>query len=167
MMFGTRPGSLLADTKIDMAVNPLGFLRRALHLWDPAQFGQLQDQAVGYFFPMGPFFVAGKLLAIPGWVVQRLWLTALSVAAFLGSSGSPGGWIGTPGTRIAAGMAYALAPRALTLLGVNSGELLPATMAPLVLIPLVRLLRHGQDLGRLGRLGPRPSRPSPSRSAAG
>src|SRR5579864_3431244 len=65
MMFATRPGSLLADTKIDMAVNPLGFLRRALQLWDPAQFGQLQDQAVGYFFPMGTFFAAGKLLAIP------------------------------------------------------------------------------------------------------
>ena len=153
MMFSTRPGSLLADTKIDMAINPLGFLGRAAHLWDPAQFGQLQDQAVGYFFPMGPFFVVGKLLAIPGWVVQRLWLTALSVTAFLGLVRLARRLnLGTDGTRIAAGMAYALAPRALTLLGVNSGELLPAMMAPLVLIPLVRLLRHGQDLGRLGRL---------------
>jgi arabinofuranan 3-O-arabinosyltransferase len=153
MMFATRPGSLLADTKIDMAVNPLGFLSRAAHLWDPAQFGQLQDQAAGYFFPVGPFFAAGKLLAIPGWVVQRLWLTALAVAAFLGVVRLARRLeLGTDGTRIAAGLAYALAPRALTLLGVNSGELLPAMMAPLVLIPLVRLLRDGQELGRPRRL---------------
>jgi arabinofuranan 3-O-arabinosyltransferase len=153
LAFVTRPGSLLADTKIDLPVNPAGFLRRALQLWDPAQFGQLQDQAVGYFFPMGPFFVLGKLLAIPGWIVQRLWLTAVSSVAFLGVvrlSRRLG--IGTPGTRIAAGLAYALAPRALTLLGVNSGELLPAAVLPLVLIPLVRLLRHGPELDRRGRL---------------
>jgi arabinofuranan 3-O-arabinosyltransferase len=153
LAFLTHPGDIIADTKIDMAVNPVGFLRRALQLWDPAQFGQLQNQAVGYFFPMGPFFVAGKLLAVPGWIVQRLWLTAISAASFLGvvrlcSRLS----IGTPGTGIAAGMAYALAPRALTLLGVNSGELLPAAMLPLVLIPVVRLMRHGQELGPAGRL---------------
>ena len=153
LAFVTRPGSILADTKIDMAVDPAGFLRRALHLWDPAQFGQLQDQAVGYFFPMGPFFVLGKLIALPAWVVQRLWLTALSVAAFLGVLRLAARLeIGTPGTRIAAGLAYALAPRALTLLGVNSGELLPAAILPLVLIPLVRLMRHGPEMGRRDRL---------------
>ncbi len=153
LAFLTRPGDIIADTKIDMAVDPLGFLRRALQLWDPAQFGQLQNQAVGYFFPMGPFFVVGKLLAIPGWIVQRLWLTAISIAAFGGVVRLSSRFgLGTPGTRIAAGMAYALAPRALTLLGVNSGELLPAAMLPLVLIPLVRLLRDGQQLGTGGRL---------------
>src|SRR5580692_4117377 len=71
LAFPTRPGNILADTKIDLAVNPLGFLHRALQLWDPSQFGQLQNQAVGYLFPMGPFFALGKLMALPGWVVQR------------------------------------------------------------------------------------------------
>ena len=52
------------------------------------------------------------------------------------------------GTRIASGFAYALAPRALGLMGVNSGEFLPAAMLPLILIPLVRLLRHGHELDR-------------------
>jgi arabinofuranan 3-O-arabinosyltransferase len=153
LAFVTRPGSILADTKIDMAVDPADFLRRALHLWDPAQFGQLQDQAVGYFFPMGPFFVLGKLIALPAWVVQRLWLTAISVAAFLGVvrlAARLG--IGTPGSRIVAGLAYALAPRALTLLGVNSGELLPVAILPLILIPLVRLMRHGPEMDGRARL---------------
>src|ERR1700733_5395285 len=106
LAFATRPGNILADTKIDLAVNPVGFLHRALQLWDPAQFGQLQNQAVGYLFPMGPFFALGKLIALPGWVVQRLWLTALSVAAFLGTVQLARRLeIGTQGTRIAAGLA--------------------------------------------------------------
>jgi arabinofuranan 3-O-arabinosyltransferase len=153
LAFVTRPGSILADTKIDMAIDPAGFLSRALHLWDPAQFGQLQNQSVGYFFPMGPFFVLGKLIALPGWVVQRLWLTAISVAAFLGIVRLAARLeIGSPGSRIAAGLAYALAPRALTLLGVNSGELLPAAMLPLILIPLVSLMRHAPEMSRRDRL---------------
>src|ERR1700722_2913413 len=153
LAFVTRPGNIIADTKIDMAVDPLGFLKRAFQLWDPSQFGQLQNQAVGYFFPMGPFFVLGKLLAFPAWVVQRLWLTVLFIAAFLGTvrlSSRLG--IGTPGTQIAAGFGYALAPRALSLMGVNSGAVLPAAMLPLILIPLVRLLRHGHELARRGKL---------------
>jgi arabinofuranan 3-O-arabinosyltransferase len=153
LAFVTRPGSILADTKIDMAINPVGFLERATQLWDPSQFGQLQNQAFGYFFPMGPFFVIGKLLVLPAWVTQRLFITALLVTAFLGTVrfASRVG-IGTPATRLAAGFAYALAPRALTLVGVNSGEFLPAAMLPLVLIPLVRLLRHGNEMDFAGKL---------------
>jgi arabinofuranan 3-O-arabinosyltransferase len=153
LAFVTRPGNIIADTKIDMAIDPVSFLDRALQLWDPAQFGQLQNQAVGYFFPMGPFFVAGKLLALPSWVVQRLWLTALFIAAFLGTvrlSARLG--IGTPASRTAAGLGYALAPRGLSLMGINSGEFLPAAMLPLILIPLVRLLRHGHEMDRRQKL---------------
>jgi len=153
LAFVTRPGNIIADTKIDMALDPASFLQRALQLWDPAQFGQLQNQAVGYFFPMGPFFVAGKLLALPSWVIQRLWLTALFIAAFLGTvrlSSRLG--IGTPASRIAAGFGYALAPRGLSLMGINSGEFLPAATLPLILIPLVRLLRHGHEMDRRQKL---------------
>jgi arabinofuranan 3-O-arabinosyltransferase len=153
LAFLTRPGSIIADTKIDLAVNPLGFLERALHLWDPAQLGQLQDQAVGYFFPVGPFFVLGKLIALPPWVVQRLWISALLLAAFLGVTRLTARLgIGTPSTRIAAGFAYALAPRALGLLGVVSGEFLPAAMLPWILIPLVRAVRQGRELGVMGQV---------------
>ncbi|MCP9979682.1 DUF3367 domain-containing protein [Actinomadura madurae] len=85
LAFGTRPGAILADTKIDMAVNPLGFLGRALHLWDPEQFGQLQNQAVGYLFPMGPFFALGDVAGMPAWVTQRFWLALLMCLAFVGT----------------------------------------------------------------------------------
>ncbi len=140
--FVTAPGNIIADTKLDLVINPAGFLCRALSLWDPQQFGQLQDQANGYLFPMGPFFLLGKLAALPPWVIQRLWIGALLVAAFLGTvrlAGRLG--IGTPWTRIAAGLAYALSPAALSLLGEISSEWLPAAMLPWILLPLVTATR--------------------------
>ncbi|TDD72544.1 DUF3367 domain-containing protein [Actinomadura darangshiensis] len=141
LAFGTRPGAILADTKIDMAVNPLGFLGRALHLWDPEQFGQLQNQAVGYLFPMGPFFALGDVIGMPAWITQRFWLALLMCLAFTGT------WrlaarlgIGGPGasaSRLFAAMAYALAPNGLATLGQISSEYLPVAMLPWIVLPLV------------------------------
>jgi arabinofuranan 3-O-arabinosyltransferase len=142
--FLTVPGNLIADTKLDLAVNPDGFLARALHLWDPQQFGQLQDQAAGYLFPMGPFFALGHLAGLEPWVIQRLWIGTVSTAAFLGIvllAGRLG--IGSPSSRIAAGLAYAASPAALTLIGGLSSEFLPAAMAPWILLPLVRVAQGG------------------------
>ncbi len=66
------PGLLVSDTKFDLAVAPAGFLTRSIHLWDPlGAFGQLQNQAYGYLWPMGPFFLLGSVLDVPGWVIQR------------------------------------------------------------------------------------------------
>jgi arabinofuranan 3-O-arabinosyltransferase len=141
----TAPGRIIADTKLDLAINPAAFLARALSLWDPQQFGQLQDQAVGYLFPMGPFFYLGRLAALQPWVIQRLWISAVAVTAFLGTvrlAGRLG--IGTSWTRVAAGCAYALSPAGLTLIGGLSAEFLPAAMLPWILIPLVDATRGGR-----------------------
>jgi arabinofuranan 3-O-arabinosyltransferase len=140
--FVTAPGNIIADTKIDLAVNPLGFLERALQVWDPSQFGQLQDQAYGYLFPVGPFFLLGHLMALPPWAVQRLWIAAILIAAFLGIvrlAARLG--IGTSASQIAAGFAYALSAPALSLLGVLSSEYLPAGMLPWILLPIVRAVQ--------------------------
>src|SRR3712207_8955517 len=56
--------------------------------------------------------------------------------------------IGSRETRIVAGLAYAVAPRALTLVGTVSAELLPYCVAPWVLIPLVRGARIGHPRDR-------------------
>lgn len=139
------PGELVGDTKLDLAVDPLSFLARALSLWDAEGFaGQMQYQAYGYFFPMGPFFALGDLVGLPMWVVQRLWLAALMCTAFLGTVLLARRLrIGTPSTALLAGVAYAMAPRMLTSLAVTSVEVTPMALAPWVLVPLAGLARHG------------------------
>ncbi len=141
LAFIQSPGLIVADTKIDLAVEPVGFLGRALHLWDPAgAFGQLQNQAYGYLWPMGPFFVVGTGIGLPAWAVQRLWWALLLVVAYLGAvrlAGRLG--IGTPASRLIAGVAFALSPRILTELGALSVEAWPSAVAPWVLLPLVDL----------------------------
>jgi len=135
--FVTAPGDIISDTKLDLAINPARFLARALTMWDPTQFGQLQNQAVGYLFPMGPFFVLGKLIGLDPWVIQRLWIGSVLIAAFLGTVALAGRLgIGTPWTRIVAGLSYAMSPLGLSLLGVLSAQFLPAAMLPWVLLPL-------------------------------
>ncbi|GAA2622862.1 alpha-(1-_3)-arabinofuranosyltransferase [Actinomadura fulvescens] len=138
LVTSTRPGRILADTKIDMAVNPLGFLGRALHLWDPAQFGQLQNQAAGYFFPMGPFYALGDLIGLPAWITQRLWLSLLLCAAFLGAKRLAERFgLGGPVSRLVGALAYALGPHGLSALGQASWEYLPLAMLPWIILPLV------------------------------
>src|SRR4051794_577528 len=145
LVFAQSAGRTASDTKLDLVVDPLRFLHRALSLWDPlGGAGQLQNQAYGYLFPMGPFFALGKLMALPPWVVQRGWESALLVAAFLGTvrlgrlAGGAAFW-----PKVAAGLVYALAPRMLSELGSISSELMPVAILPWLLIALVVGSRQG------------------------
>ncbi|MFC8044897.1 alpha-(1-_3)-arabinofuranosyltransferase family protein [Nocardia sp. NPDC057353] len=136
LSFLQTPGRTVADTKYDLAQNPLGFLERAAHLWSSqAPMGQVQNQAYGYFFPHGTFFSAGHLLGLPAWVTQRIWWALLLLAGFWGvvrlcqTLG-----IGSRGSRVVAAAAFALSPRVLTTLGSISSETLPMMLAPWVLL---------------------------------
>ncbi|WP_219469917.1 alpha-(1-_3)-arabinofuranosyltransferase domain-containing protein [Nonomuraea rhizosphaerae] len=145
LSFTTKPGNVISDTKLDLALNPIGWLERAAHLWDLQHFGQLQNQVAGYLFPMGPFFALGDLVNLAPWVTQRLWLTLLMCVAFLGVERLARQLgLGTPGTRIVGALAYALAPRALSIIGEISIEWLPAAMLPWILIPLLTASETGQ-----------------------
>jgi arabinofuranan 3-O-arabinosyltransferase len=138
--FLSDPGRIAADTKIDLTADPWAFLGRSLSMWEPLGFfGQLQNQAYGYLFPMGPFFAIGESAGVPAWVLQRAWWSVLLLAAFLGVYWLSG-LLGVKSTlaRVLAGLAYALAPRMVTELGPVSAEVLPFAVAPWVLIPLVR-----------------------------
>ncbi|WP_405094911.1 alpha-(1-_3)-arabinofuranosyltransferase family protein [Micromonospora sp. NBC_01412] len=140
-----RPGRTTFDTKLDLAVDPIGFMARALHLWNPeAASGELQQQAYGYLFPMGPFFAVGDLLGLPPWVTQRAWSALLLCVGYLGVVLLARALrIGAEPGRLLAGLAYALAPRMLTEIGPLSAEMLPVVVLPWVLLPLAAVRRIG------------------------
>lgn len=137
------PGRIATDTKLDLAVDPGAFLGRTLHLIDPqAAFGEIPNQAAGYLFPMGPFFAGGHALGVPMWLVQRTWLGLVLVVAMLGTrlvARRLG--IGSSATQTLAGLAYALAPAVLGVVGTQSGGVLPTALAPWALLPLIGEIR--------------------------
>lgn len=145
LAFIQRPGEVTFDTKLDLTEEPVEFLKRALSLWNPeASFGELQNQAYGYLFPIGPYFALGDAAGVPSWVVQRLWTALLLVLAY-------GGVVllcralavGTPTARLVAGLAYALCPRMVATLGPISAEALIVSIVPWTVLPLVLWRRLG------------------------
>ncbi|WP_165354358.1 alpha-(1-_3)-arabinofuranosyltransferase domain-containing protein [Nocardioides glacieisoli] len=139
LAFSQAPGLLTFDTKFDLVVDPWHYLERGLHLWDSnGAIGQLQNQAYGYLWPMGPFFAVGSSLGIPGWAVQRLFMALVLAVGFSGTA-----YVARAlGVRshlacLVAGFAYALSPRMLTTVGTISIEAWPSALAPWVLLPLV------------------------------
>ena len=143
--FAQSSGQMVADTKFDLVTAPRRFLASSLRLWDPsAAFGQLQNQAYGYAWPMGPFFVLGELVRLPPWVVQRLWWALLLCVAFFGILRLARKLdLGTPGTQVLAAFAFVVTPRITTLLGGVSVEIWPMALAPWVLLPLVHAGERG------------------------
>jgi arabinofuranan 3-O-arabinosyltransferase len=146
LSFAQAPGQIAPDTKLDLTANPLRFLARAANLWNSdLPFGQAQNQAYGYLFPHGAFFLAGDVLGLPGWVTQRLWWALLLVVGFWGllrvaEALGDGRGIGSPASRLLGAAAFALSPRVLTTLGSISSETLPMMLAPWVLLPVIRAL---------------------------
>lgn len=138
-----NPGRIVADTKIDLVLDPWTYLGRSQSAWDShAFFGQLQNQAYGYLFPMGPFFGITRSLGIPEWACQRLWWSLVLVTAFLGCYLLVRRF-GLAGPRVAILVAFAFAasPRMLTVLGPISIEGWPSAMTPWLVLGAHRLLR--------------------------
>ena len=144
--FSQDPRWIAPDTKLDLTVNPGGFLSRAFVLWDPqAAAGQLQNQAYGYLFPSGPFFWLGHAMGLPAWVIQRTWWCIVLLVGFHGMRLLLERFaVGSSASRIIASFAYALAPRMLEGLGAVSSEIWPMAVAPWVLLPLVSVTPGGE-----------------------
>jgi len=146
LSFGSSPGQISPDTKLDLTANPLRFLARATNLWNSElPFGQAQNQAYGYLFPHGTFFLAGHLLGLPAWITQRLWWALLLTVGFWGLLRvAEALGIGSPTSRAVAAAAFALSPRVLSTLGSISSETLPIMLAPWVLLPTILALRDDE-----------------------
>ncbi len=125
-MLASSPGSISADTKVYLYLDPGRLLDRATSMWDPhVGLGTVTHQTVGYLWPMGPWFWAFDRLGAPDWVAQRLWWSALITAAVAGTAFllRRFEW---PGVAIwPASLVYGLSPYLLTLFARLSGVLLP------------------------------------------
>ena len=143
LTFLQSPGRIAPDTKLDLTANPLRFLSRAADLWNSdLPFGQAQNQAYGYLFPHGAFFLTGDVLGVPGWITQRLWWALLLTVGFWGLLRvAEVLGIGTTASRVVAATAFTLSPRVLTTLGAISSETLPMMLAPWVLLPVIYVMR--------------------------
>lgn len=135
-------GRIAADTKHDLVANPAGFLAGSLHAWtDTFPLGQMQNQAYGYLFPQGLFFLLADPL--PDWIAQRLWWTLLMGLGFSGFLILLRTMrIGSEFSRFLAAALFVLSPRTLTTLGAISSEAWPIMLAPWALWPLLKIQRN-------------------------
>lgn len=138
-------GKILPETKLDLVVDPGGFLSRATFFWDAsADFGRIQNQAVGYLWPMGPFYYAGHAMGLPGWLIQRLWISGLVILALWGMHAVLRNLrVGTPASRVVGAATYALAPSFLATMIYQSAAQIPVAALPWIMAPLLKTRDDG------------------------
>lgn len=143
-VFVHRWGRLVTDTKVDLMVEPARFMARTLHIWDQSGFfGQVQNQAIGYLFPMGPLFLYGDIANLPAWVTLRIFLLLLVGLAFWGTVRLADALsIGRPWSRLVAGAMYAFCPTFLIMWGQTSAAIFGGVALPWIMLPLVRAKTH-------------------------
>jgi arabinofuranan 3-O-arabinosyltransferase len=143
VLLANDPGRMFFDTKLSVDLNPHGFYASLWPLMDPlSSFGTLNNQAIGYAAPMAPFYLAGHLAHVPVWLIERLWLSLIIAVGFGGLvklAGALG--IGSPASRVLAGLVFALWPTFTIVIGSTSSAALPGMLAPWAVLPLVSAVR--------------------------
>jgi arabinofuranan 3-O-arabinosyltransferase len=143
-----RPGELVADTKVNLYLDPGRFLGDVLSLWNPTtDLGHVwAGQYAGYAWPMAPWFWLGHELGLPTWLVHRLWLgTLLALAgwgvvrlldALLGSERGRGA------VHLGAAVLFVVNPYVATYFARQSIALLAYASLPWLLLCVQRGLRE-------------------------
>lgn len=147
LMLLQQPGATTYDTRAELTQRPGEFLSGAFTLWHPeSNFGEFQNQAYGYLFPQGSWFVLADLLQVPDWISQRLWSALILVIACEGARrvARAVGLADLPA--LLAGVVFAASPRLLGTVTVQTAESLPGAVMPWLVLVVVLHLR--------GRLGP-------------
>ncbi|MDC2953199.1 alpha-(1-_3)-arabinofuranosyltransferase family protein [Streptomyces gilvifuscus] len=133
-----HPGRQTFDTKLGVTTDPGAFLSDLGQLWhDQGGFGGIQDQYAGYLWPMLPFYWLAHLVHLPVWLAERLWMSLIVSVAFWGALRLAERLrVGSGGSRLLAGIAYALWPVFTIVVGSTSAAVLPGAFLPWVLLPL-------------------------------
>lgn len=135
-------GETTFDTKFDLTADPVRALTRSLTLWgSEIDFGSLQNQAYGYLFPQGTWFVLNDVVGVPDWVAQRLWSALVLVIAYDGARRLARALgVGSTTVPVVVGLVYVLSPRIVGLSGSLTGEIVPSALLPWACLPLVLAL---------------------------
>ncbi len=119
-------GRLNADTKQYLYLDPGDLLERARHLWDPAVGGgTVTHQAIGYLWPMGPYYWLTDQLGLASWVAQRLWIGGIQLFAALGALALFRHLTARHPAQVVGAALYGLSPFVLGHVTGQSGLLLP------------------------------------------
>jgi arabinofuranan 3-O-arabinosyltransferase len=155
ILVANHPGRMFFDTKLGVDINAAGFYARLWHLWNPLEwFGTLQNQYIGYAFPMAPFYLAGQLLHVPNWITERIWLSLLVAVGYSGLVRLAAALrIGSQQSRLLAGLVFALWPSFTIIIGSTSAAVLPGVLAPWAVLPLLSVSRRGSLIGAAARSG--------------
>lgn len=140
----SRPGTVGADTKTYLYLDPGRVLANASDLWDSdVALGTVTHQNIGYLWPMGPFYWVFETLGSPDWFAQRIWLGTLLFAAGAGVRFllRTLDWEGR-GMLIAV-LAYELSPYLLDYSARISAVLLPWAGLPWLIALTIRSARNG------------------------
>ena len=146
LALGQRRGVAYTDTRIELTVDPLRFLRDAGAVWSPStDLGHVQSgQFVGYLFPQGPFFSLIDLLGLPAWLVERLWLALLLFVSAWGAVRVVGELVrprlGAP--HVVAAIAFMASPYAVVQGNRATASLLAYAALPWLLVAVHRALRE-------------------------
>ncbi len=149
VLVANDPGRIFYDTKLGVDLNAGEFYARLWPLWNPLEwFGTLQDQYIGYAFPMAFFYLVTQALHVPVWIAERLWLSLLIAVGFAGLTRLAAALkIGSERSRLLGGLVFALWPTFTIIIGSTSAAALPGLMAPWAVLPLVSWSRRGSAAG--------------------
>ncbi|MFJ7969683.1 alpha-(1-_3)-arabinofuranosyltransferase [Streptomyces sp. NPDC096324] len=138
LFLAVNPGRQTFDTKLGVTVDPGRSLAELGWLWhDQGSFGGLQDQYVGYLWPMLPFHWLCHTVGLPVWLAERLWLALVVSVAFWGALRlAERLGVGKPSSQLLGAVAYALWPVFTVVVGSTSAAALPGAVLPWVLLPL-------------------------------
>jgi len=138
--FLQRFGEIFYLARLDRVFDPFTMAARGFDLWNPYwDMGMVQSQQNGYWVPFDLWFGFAKLLHIPTWISERIFVYLLISIALWGFVRLADAFaVGRPITRLAAGLAYATAPVVLTRVAWQSPFAMGIIFLPWVLLPLVR-----------------------------
>jgi len=133
-MMLSSPGSISADTKAYLYLDPGRLLDRAWLMWNTnVNGGTVVHQNIGYVFPLGPYYWLMRFAGIPTWIAERLMFGTLLFAAGYGAV-----WmlrrLGLRGGGVAVGgFVYMLSPYILAYFGRSSVILQPWSALPWII----------------------------------